>query len=246
MALFTDGGISSIEDLLAYESEILGVATVEDIDLTVKLELAAEELGIELSAYLARRRLTVSLGQIVVTEPLHKWHTFQSLALAYRDAYHRQMNDRYRGKWHEYEKLARWAWQALLDTGIGVTNDPIARAAKPELGSETGAAAPAGYFVRVSWRSDRGEEGAPSAIAAMTTASGQVMTVRAVDAPSNAIGWNVYAGTSAMEQRLQNDVVLAIGTAWTMPASGPQPGTPAGTGQAPQYYLRPARVFERG
>ncbi len=50
MALFTDGTISTLEELRGYESAIYDVATTERIDLSQKLLLAKQELGIELTS----------------------------------------------------------------------------------------------------------------------------------------------------------------------------------------------------
>ena len=43
MALFTDGAISSLEDLRAYESTIYDLASTERIDLSRKLVLAHQD-----------------------------------------------------------------------------------------------------------------------------------------------------------------------------------------------------------
>jgi hypothetical protein len=48
MALFTDGPASNIEDLAAHDSQLLTIAKSEGIDVTVKLALAQEAVGIEL------------------------------------------------------------------------------------------------------------------------------------------------------------------------------------------------------
>ena len=53
MALFTDGAFTSIEDLRGHDTQLLNVATVEGIDVTRKLALAQEELGIEVEGLLA-------------------------------------------------------------------------------------------------------------------------------------------------------------------------------------------------
>ena len=42
MALFTDGPISSIEDLRGHDTQIVEIANVEGIDVTKKLALAQE------------------------------------------------------------------------------------------------------------------------------------------------------------------------------------------------------------
>ncbi len=48
MALFTDGTITTLEDLAAHESGILELAAGEGIDLAAKLRIAQEDIGVEL------------------------------------------------------------------------------------------------------------------------------------------------------------------------------------------------------
>lgn len=247
MALFTDGVVSRIEDLIAYESSVLELAATEQIDLTVKLNLAQDELGIELEAMLAGREGAAGLANIAVTGPLRKWHVFHTLALIHRDAYHRQLNDRYLGKWKEYEKQAAWAREALLQTGLGVVFDPIPRAAKPELSYAPAEASEAAtYYVRTAWRNAKGEEGSPSDVATLSVPSGNALVVRPVKPPARAAGWNVYVGFSAQEQTLQNAGVLGVNEIWTAPATGIVQGALPGNGQEPQTILRSGRTLLRG
>lgn len=248
MALFTDGLISTIEELLGYESAILDVARAEGIDLTTKLKLAEEEVAVDLQAFLARQNDTRRLEQIVVTEPLHKWHTFRALSVAYRDAYNRQLNDRYEGKWKEYERMAAWASGALYEAGVGMTSDPVPRAQQPELTTVGGPLAAATYFVSITWLGRTGAEGAPSELAALTAAEGSALCVRALNAPGNVVGWNVYAGHTGNDLSMQNESPLGPEQTWVAPASGLKKGKAIGRGQQPETYLRQSarRVFDRG
>jgi hypothetical protein len=259
MALFTDSSISTIEELLAYESSILDVAKTEGIDLTTKLKLAQEEIAVDLYAFLARQndtwdlnQITLSqpwkLDQIVVTEPLHKWHTFRTLSITYRDAYNRQLNDRYQGKWNEYEALAVWASGALFSAGVGVTSDPVRRARQPQLATVAGECGAATYFVSITWVGPAGSEGAPSTLAALTAPSNSALSVTTGQAPPTVIGWNVYAGYSDTDLSLQNDAVLAPNQTWIEPAHGLRPGNAVGNGQKPDVFLQQSsrRVLERG
>jgi len=54
MALFTDGPPSNIEFLTGLDSQLLSVASTEGIDVWRKLELAYEEIGLDLDAWLKR------------------------------------------------------------------------------------------------------------------------------------------------------------------------------------------------
>ncbi|MGA2436235.1 MAG: hypothetical protein ABSG25_13240 [Bryobacteraceae bacterium] len=246
MALFTDGDISTIADLLGYESEVLDVAAAEGIDLNIKLALAQEELAIELQGFLPEKRRPNVLDEVVVTQPLRKWHTFWSLVQVYRDAYHKELNDRYQVKAQEYKDVARWAEDMLFQTGVGVVDDPLPRAAKPQLSMAPGSQAASTYFVRVSWLNGRGEEGAPSEVVALSAPNGTSLIVTAMNPPATASAWNVYMGFSATNVSLQNDVGLQLTQPWTAPTSGIRQGRPPGNGQMPQRYLRTARVLQRG
>lgn len=255
MALFTDGTISTIDELLAYESALLEVARTERIDLTVKLLLAREEIGIELTAFLAERSGSewtgmvwpaLGLKHMVVTEPLKKWHLFHTLRLVYRDAYNSHLNDRYQGKWKEYDRLAKWASNALYRIGVGTVGDPVAQADKPALSSVAGPLPGATYYVRVAWVSAAGEEGNPSDLAVLSTPTNTLLVVEAVNPPANARSWNVYAGLTIDEVTLQKAVPLPVGQTWREAGSGLVRGRAPGNGQAPQSYLRATGGFLRG
>lgn len=60
MALFTDG-ISTIQDLMGQDSSVLTTAQTENIDLSVKLTLAQQELGIEVTTLAAPQHLRLAV-----------------------------------------------------------------------------------------------------------------------------------------------------------------------------------------
>jgi hypothetical protein len=253
MALFTDGTISAAADLLAYESGILEVARTEGIDLAAKLSLAQQEIAIALEAQLAQQGGADFSGpanpgpkNVVVTEPLRKWHTFQALALVFRDAQHNQLNERYSAKRKEYERLAKWAADALWRTGAGMVATPVAQAKRPELSSIPGPLPAATYFVRTAGVSRSGEEGSPSEVAAFSSGEGSLLVVTPGDLAEGATGWNVYVGLTQTGLRLQNEAVLPAGHAWTEPASGLRHGREPGTGQGSQWYARTSGMLQRG
>jgi hypothetical protein len=255
MALFSDGKISTVESLTGYESTIFDVARTEHIDLTKKLTLAQQEMEVELTAFLLRHAkessseiLTNRLGvdRVVVTSALRQWHTFHTLALVYRDAYNSHLNDRFLGKWHEYERLARWASTRSFEIGIGMVYEAIPKASPPGLGSVTGNLPEAMYWVRVAWTSITAEEGCPSEPSVLRTSQGSRLVVEAQNPPCVASGWNVYAGLSADETTLQNSVPLPIGSGWVMPDSGLEAGKKATEGQVPAYFLAMNRTLQRG
>ena len=77
------------------------------------------------------------------------------------------------------------------------------------------------YFVRISYLTASGETAA-SLEASLLVAAGNLLQVASppVDPQSLATGWNVYVGTAAGQETQQNTSPIAIGSAWTEPASG--------------------------
>src|ERR1043166_3854550 len=103
MALFTDGPPSSMEDLSAQDSQLLTVANTEGIDVTQKLQLAHQEVGLELETLLCRTSpaghmfwisTQPKVEDVVITPGLQLWHAFRTLEMVYADAYQNQLNDR--------------------------------------------------------------------------------------------------------------------------------------------------------
>src|SRR5437016_5839681 len=125
--LFTDGPISTVDQLADYESEIRQLASAEGINLDTKLRLAQTELGIELlttnvqpdvAALAGVVRNGFALEQVVITDVLRLWHIFAALASVFRDAYNRKLNDKYLPKWNEYKALAESTGNQCLTLGV--------------------------------------------------------------------------------------------------------------------------------
>jgi hypothetical protein len=245
MALFKDGTISTLEDLRGYESTIYDLAATEGIDLSQKLVLAQQELEVELSRRFFLDNLE-ELNKVAVTLPLKLWHIFQTLALTYRDAYNSHLNDRYQGKWKEYERQARWAFDSLLIMGVGLVEEPVPKAAPPVMSTTAGSAPAAMYWARASWIGQNGEEGCPSEPSVLSAPAGTVPVIAAGEAPSGVSGWNVYVSTEPGPVYLQNPAPVPAGESWTMPSSGLVAGRAAGEGQAPSSYKRYERILRRG
>jgi hypothetical protein len=261
MSLFVDGNISTIEDLRTYDSSVLTVSSVEQVDLTAKLGLAQRELQVELQQMLARSSYgqmrglnsfgqvtptTIDLSGVVVTEPLRQWHCLRTLALVYRDAYYSQLNDRYQGRWQEYVKLDAQAQLILFNTGMGLVADPISQATAPTMTISAGSNTPATYYVRVSWLNASWQEGQGSATSAVIADQFHTLTVAATNAPANAAWWNVYAGLSEPSMTRQNAAPLNPGDSWILPAAGLVDGQAPSEGQSAEYYLSPCNTIPRG
>ena len=257
MALFTDGPPSSMEDLAAQDAQLLNVSNVEGIDVTQKLALAWDELGLELYTLLnllgTAERLfwqppRPNLGAIVVTPPLKLWHTYRALEMVYEDAYNSQLNDRYAGKRDQFHERANWAEDKLREIGMGIAAEPMAKAAMPSVTAAPALTAPLAdgtYYVTVAWVNGLGEEGAAAEVADVSTTD-STFAVQTGAAPQSAAGWNVYAGSDPNGLTLQNGSLLRVGQTWLQPdaltAGGPAPGN----GQAPSFLKVVPRVIQRG
>ena len=259
MALYTDGSISNLSDLRDQETGILDTAHAESVDLTTKLRLAQEEIGVEVVAFLLDHGAGVGseeslrrLSNVVITPALKQWHTFHTLELIYRDLYYNQYNDRYAEKWKEYGRLARAVAVLLFDTGVGIASNPVGRAAPPELNWTPGSLSAETYCVRVSWVTAAGTEGGASEAVALLTAEGSQLVVTPPAQPEGCAtaGWNVYVGggpeSTPDETALQNDEPLAPDSTWTMPGTGLRAGRGPSDGQSPDLYVKVSRTFRRG
>lgn len=254
MALFTDGPVSSIEDLTAQDSQLLDVASTEGLDVTRKLALAQEDVGVELTVLLSRLSFAdqaiwlpsqPNLGTVVVTPALKRWHTFVTLELVYRDAYNNQLNDRYAGKRDQYHQMAQWASEKLIQTGVGLVLQPVPRASTPQVTGVPGALADGTYFVSTAWVNASGEEGA-SAVTAAVTIAASTLQVQPGPAPENAVNWNVYIGTEEGTMVRQNGSPIGTGEMWRQDGVLATAGCTPGTGQAPTYLKPLPRVIQRG
>ena len=254
MALFTDGPVSSIEDLTAQDSQLQNVANVEGIDVTQKLALAQEQLALELTTLLDRMSFVnqwswpaqpPSLKIVVVTRALKLWHTFRSLELVYADAFASQLNDRYAARRNQFHEQAKQARDLLAATGIGTVGTPVARAKAPSVVAAAGNLPDNTYYVTMTWTNSTNEEGAPAITSAITTAQSSLQVLPPAPPPS-ANGWNVYVGTDPDGLELQNAPPIGLGQTWVQPGTITTGGRGPGNGQLPSY-LRPApRIIQRG
>jgi len=255
MALFTDGPVNRMIDLQKYENAILDVTATESIDLDGKIALAQSELATELTLFLLRRfpqrdflttiRRTIGVSDVAVTGQLRRWHAHKALALVYRDAYNNQLNDRYRGKWTQYEELAKRSLQDYLQIGVGVVANPIPKAALPALNTLPGAASSGNFYVAVSWLNQQGQEGSPSDVAQISTLDGQQLVVTSQNPPASATAWNAYVGNGPDTLHLQNGNPILVGANWAL-AGGLTQGAQPGDGQQPTWFLADQRLIERG
>jgi hypothetical protein len=254
MALFTDGHPSSIEFMAGLDSQLLNVASAEAIDVRRKVELAYEEVGLDLNALLKRADIAErpmwavvqpKLNDVVVTTALKLWHAYRTLELVYADAYNSQLNDRYQGKSKQFHEMAVSYRERLIDAGTGMVSIPVPQTMTPALMTAPGSLPDDIYYATASWVNRVGEEGASASPAAIATASSSFSALLG-PAPANATGWNVYVGTDPDGMTLQNSSPLDVGVAWVQPVWISATGRRPGCGQAPNYVQALPRIIQRG
>ncbi|MBV9503811.1 MAG: hypothetical protein JO323_02275 [Acidobacteriia bacterium] len=254
MALFTDGPISGIDDLAAQDSQVLDIASEEDINLTQKIASAQEQIGLEILSWLERtqfvNRLVWStqeypLNRVVVTRALKLWVTFLSLELVYAEAFGNQLNDRYAAKRDQSHEMAEWAAEKVVQAGIGITANPVPQAAVPLVTATKGSLADGTYYITMAWLNSGGEEGASAPATVVTTADGTFLVQPGV-APSTAVAWNVYVGAGPETMFLQNSSPIPNGQPWLQPANLITSSRSPGTGQRPMMLRPVPRILQRG
>jgi len=241
--LYTDKTPADMETLESYESNILDVAASEDIDLGVKLDLAAEQVGDEIELWLRNR---APIDAVLVTPSVRQWHAMQTLELVYRDAYYQEMNDRYKMKWVMYGELRRESRNRCFASGISVVSAPVPCGPKPTLGTGVGGGATGSVYLRATWASADGREGAPGQLQVFENQDGVHLVAWVDEAGPAECGWNVYAGTAPDELILQNDRILETGEIWAQAGPLRATGREIHAGQMADYRVLDCRRLPRG
>jgi hypothetical protein len=254
--LLTDGNPNTTEDLRTYESAILSVANTESIDLSVKLGLATEEITQDVVDFLLNRsngndpqgaaRRSVGVSDVVVTKQMKRWHALHTLAIAYRDAFNNQLNDRYEAKFQEYRAVAVQARSLTLQFGVGLVYKPLPQATSPSFGFAPGPFESTTYFVQVAWVSTTGQEGLASNVITYDAAAGTVPVVTTRNAPQGVTGFDVYMGLSPETLAKQNDAPIALTDAFTLAETGLIHGEAPSEGQTPDFYVAATNTLRRG
>lgn len=244
MALFLDGPACTIDDLIDEDSGLLDTAQTVGINVTAKLKLAQSEVQSEMLTLLLRLQAPLGttasvqppgIGQVVVTTDLARWEKMQALAMVYRDASYTQLIDRYKAKWDMFARLTQASRDQFIANGVGLVTDPMPKAAVPVLGTESVQGPQAGgtFYACIAWVNAAGQEGSPSVTASIVVPADNQMTVLAANAPTTAVGFNVYVGTVLAMLTLQNSAPVGPGQSFTyVPGASASSKTP-GTGQQP-------------
>jgi hypothetical protein len=251
MALYTDGLTTNISDLRTYDSSVLEVASMENIDAAAKLQLAQTELGIEVSNFLLRHGFPQGpngvLANVVVTQQMLHVHCLHALALLYRDAYNSQLNERHKSKWREFVKEADLALRRLFETGIGIAVTPVPQAPMPVLSYIAGGYLPARtYSVAAVFTGIAGVAGAASAAVTIELPPATLLSVALPVIPDGAQGFIVNAGETEQAMHRQSVSPTASIQAWIEPVQGLRQDLAPWPPQRADYYVANRRQILRG
>jgi hypothetical protein len=108
-----------------------------------------------------------------------------------------------------------------------------------------GAGAPVTFYFAVALMNAEGQEGLASELVTVNVPAAMQAQVSVSNPPSNAQGWNVYAGNGPEALMRQNSGAIAISAAWTQP-DALSAGSASGNGQTPSFYAVQNRVIRRG
>ncbi|MFL6465528.1 MAG: hypothetical protein ACJ73N_14100 [Bryobacteraceae bacterium] len=259
MALFTDSEVVTLDDLLQFEGSLVQVSSTHGIDVQAKIKLATDEIGDKLMLNLLRtgqsdpqwlNRVKIGLSTVVVTPSLFRWLCFDSLAKVFAEAYNVQLNTRFQGKWNEYQQQSNAAGELFLTGGVGVVLNPLPKPVIPTVYTGNGSFQAPSIFAQTSWVDRLGNESALSPVNGVVlngSASIQVsMSETGAQAPTAAIGWNVYVSTLQQGLTLQNSSPIAIGSPWQIPNNGLIIGASPRNGQTPDVIVACIRRWQRG
>jgi hypothetical protein len=237
MALLVDGSVSQNSDLVAYDSGVQTVASVECIDLSTKLAVALAEIEEEVENFL-RWEETGTLGQVRVSLALKHWHILKTLEAVYRDAYFSQLNDRFKKRWKHYRRFAAEEEHRNYESGVELVTNPVNRPTAVTVTVGDGTIAAATYWVQATVLDGSGRESAPSAVQVVVATGPHSLTVSLATVAAGVATWNVYVGTAEGALALQTSTPLAVAVAWTLPDTGLVAGAAPGTGQAADSVVR--------
>lgn len=263
MALFTDPGVITLDDLLPFENSIGQVAATHGIDVDQKITLATSEIAERLKLWLLAQypyepnwfspwlnRQLLDLGTVVVTPAMQRWLSVSSIAKVFAEAYNAQLNTRFQAKWQQYLQEAANSADATFRAGLGIVSNPLNKPPMPFLSVQAGNLPAQSIFIQTTWVDAAGGESAPSPETGFILGDHSGVTVAiaadATSAPAAATGWNVYGATQSDRLARQNATPLTIGSIWQMPDSGFIYGAAPGDGQQPDYYIQLSRQRQRG
>jgi len=203
MALLRDQSISCITDWMSYDSKLSILSEQESTSIEAKSRLAQNELETQIVSFLLRQSglgehaARHIMDQIVVTEPLSRWHALLTLSLFYVDLASLQNSALHRDQARYYELKADAARGQLFDIGLGVVAFPIPKAPVPSIAFGPGNGTPRFLRARIRFVDVDGAFGALSSEFLLDMTGGESVQITVDNLPPRVVGWHLYLGETS-------------------------------------------------
>jgi hypothetical protein len=245
MALLKDQPITCLTDWIAYDTKLTILSEQESTSIEAKSRLAQNEIETQVTSFLLRQSGLSDfaardlLSQIVVTEPLARWHSLLTLSLFYSDIACLQNNTLHRDQARFYDLKAEAARIQLFETGVGIVNQPIPKASLPFVVLVPGPNAPRFLRAQVRFVADTGAVGALSSEFNLDLTNGESAQLSFASLPDNVSGWLLFLGETSdlLLQATPSPVAAAVNVDVTpgLPALGAPVANPEA--QLPDRYI---------
>ena len=181
----------------------------------------------------------------MATPSLLRWAHSRILELFYFECYGHQLNDRFRMKYEHYRRMSEAARHDYLQRGIGVTDLPLPKPTATSHAAGPGSIPAGSYYFATAWVNARGQQSSLGTLSTAVLDTVASLVLQAPAAPPNATGWNVFLGNTPDLLFRQNSAPLPLGSTWSQ-SGALDLSAPFTSGQTPDRYLRPRRIFQRG
>jgi hypothetical protein len=252
MALLNDQLITCLTDWMAYDTKLTILSEQESTSIEAKSRLAQNEIETQVTGFLLRQSglsefaARELLSQIVVTEPLARWHSLLTLSLFYTDIACLQNNTLHRDQARYYDLKADAARVQLFETGIGIVYQPIPKAPLPFVVLAPGANAPRFLRARVRFVSASGAVGALSSEFNLDLTNGETAQLSFASLPANVSGWLLFLGETSDPLYLATTAPVPAGVTVEVTPSLPAIGAPVANPEAQlpdQYFIHSPQIW---
>lgn len=244
MALYNDSGPSFFEDWINYDSKLLILSEQESTSVELKANVAKSEIGSELILFFVKREIVTSLNRerlisnVVVSEPLKRWHAMLTLSLYYEDLAALQANQSHHERGLQFRQRAEAAKVITFETGIGLVDTPIPQPLLPQIQLIDGNVPNFQARARTQFEDAQGRRGAASREFWVSSASGSALSIAYDSLPDKVFGWSLFTQSSDETYRAVNSVPIPAGGSLLLEGSNNPSGEPLrDSGQKPDRYI---------
>lgn len=248
--LFQDSPISTLQDWLSYDSRLNALSESTSAKIEQKAALAKGQIRTAIKAFLIQQiaMTPISAGrkldQLVITEPLQRWHAFTTLALYYEDLANLQNSDSHRIQSRLYFSKSSEAKDGLLATGLGFVNLPVPMGPVPGVNPQAGTQPKRFLRAKATFTGMLGAEGAPGNEFVIDQTNGEAVILRAPAANASLSGWMLYLAVEdgvfyrATENPLPLGLDVTVLSNWPLTSA-----VLMDAGQEPDHFILKTRLI---